>query len=263
MKRWLCGQEVSVRLENYLAQIRENMDNQWLKSNLAKKLKELEVEKLAACLPDLSGHYLLQYSAFNEMVVKSSTLKHHFLASEVPSLNGSSQLQMNYQQLPFRENCLDCVVAHHVLDFNASPHQCLREAARTVVPNGYLVIVGFNPWSAWGWSRLMPRTFMPAGGRHLSRRRVTDWLTLLGFRVEQSQSALFMPPFALRYFPDASKKLDAVLGDMGSPFGGVYILIARKLVAGRTPVRPQWRVLAGRRIPVVAPTTRGARVTNR
>ncbi len=144
------------------------MDNQWRKSNLAKKLIEFEVEKLAACLPDLNGHYLLQYSALNEMVVKSSTLKHHFLASEEPGQNGSSQLQMNYQQLPFRENCLDCVVAHHVL----------REAARTVVPNGYLVIVGFNPWSAWGWSRLMPRTLMPAGGRHLSRRRVI-WMPCL------------------------------------------------------------------------------------
>ena len=239
------------------------MDNQWRKSTLAKRLIGLEVEKLAACLPDLNGHYLLQYSALNEMVVKSSTLKYHFLASDELGGHDSAQVKMNYQQLPFRENCLDCVVAHHVLDFNASPHQCLREAARTVVPNGYLIIVGFNPWSAWGCSRMLPRSLMPAGGRQLSRRRVVDWLTLLGFRLEQSQSALFMPPFSLRYFPNVSTKLDRLLGDMGLPCGGVYILIARKLVAGRTPVRPQWRVLAGRRIPVAAPTTRGARVENR
>ncbi len=239
------------------------MDNQWHKSNLAQKLIEAEVEKLAACMPDLNGHYLLQYSALNEMVVKSSTLKHHFLASNEPAEASVGQLQMNYQQLPFRENCLDCIVAHHVLDFNSSPHQCLREAARAVVPNGYLVIVGFNPWSAWGFSRLLPRTMMPSGGRYLRRRRVVDWLTLLGFRVEQSESTLFLPPFVLRYFPNLSRKLDPLLGDMGWSFGGVYILIARKLVAGRTPVRPQWRVLAGRRIPVAAPSTRGARVTSR
>ncbi len=226
---------------------------------MAQAVINLEAEKLGSCLPDLNGPFLLQYSALNELVLQSSTLEHHFLASE----QLKTQLQMNFQQIPFRDNSLDCVVTHHVLDFNSDPHQCLREAARVVVPNGYLVVVGFNPWSVWGASRLLSHSMLPKGGKHLSRRRVVDWLTLLGFRVEQSESTLYMPPRALCYLPMVSNKMNSLLSYVGAPFGGVYVLVARKLVAGRTPVRPQWRVLGGRRFPVATPSTRGARVAGR
>ncbi len=239
------------------------MNKTWCKSGLAQRFVALETEKLNSCMPDLTGHYLLQYSALNKVVIHSSTLKHSFIAGNEGLDPNNSQLQMNYEQLPFRDNCLDCIVTHHVLDFSSSPHQCLREAARVVVPNGYLAIVGFNPWSAWGISRLLPRTMVASKGKQLSRRRVVDWLTLLGFRVEQIKSALYIPPLILRYFPNFSLRIEALLNDLNLPFGGVYIIIARKLVAGRTPVRPQWRPLAGRRIPVAAPSTRGARVTDR
>ncbi len=232
---------------------------QWRNQSLARAVTQVESEKLANCLPDLNGPFLLQYSALSELVVESSTLEHHFVASE----QFKNQLQMNYQQLPFRDNCLDCVVTHHVLDFNSSPHQCLREAARVVVPNGYLVVVGFNPWSLWGGGRILSHSMLPKGGKHLSRARVIDWLTLLGFRVEHSESTLFMPPRALCYLPAVSSKVNSFLSYIRAPFGGVYVLVARKLVAGRTPVRPQWRVLGGRRFPVVSPSTRGARVVGR
>ena len=231
------------------------MDNNWMKSQFGRSLLDVEINKLAKSLPDLHGHYLLQYSGLNMPVIESTTLRHHFRACNV--LHG--QLQMDYQYLPFRDNSLDCVVTHHVLDYDQNPHQCLREAARVVVPNGYLVVVGFNPWSALGISRMLPKSLIPKGERHLAPRRVVDWLTLLGFRIEQRESAQFLPPFALKYAPKFSIWLDSWLSYLTSPFGGVYILIARKLVAGRTPIRPQWRVLAGRRMPLPVSSARGVR----
>jgi SAM-dependent methyltransferase len=239
------------------------MDKKWCESRVAQRLINIETDKLSRCMPDLTGHYLLQYSAFNEIVVQGSSLKHSFVAVNESCDPSEDQLQMYYQQLPFRDNSLDCIVTHHVLDFSSNPHQCLREAARVVVPNGYMVIVGFNPWSAWGLSRLLPRTLLSSKGRQLSRGRVVDWLTLLGFRVEEVKPILYVPPVILRYFPNLALRIESLLHDMNCPFGGVYIIIARKLVAGRTPVRPQWRPLARHRIPVATPSTRGARVTDR
>ncbi len=231
------------------------MDSKWMEGQFGRSLLNVEIKKLAESLPDLHGHYLLQYSGFNMPIVQSTTLRHHFFACN----DSQGQVLMDYQHLPFRDNSLDCVVTHHVLDYDQNPHQCLREAARVVVPNGYLVVVGFNPLSALGISRMLPRSLIPKGARHLTPRRVVDWLTLLGFRIEQRESAQFLPPFALKYAPALSAKLDSWLSYLTSPFGGVYILIARKLVAGRTPIRPQWRVLAGRRMPVPVSSARGIR----
>lgn len=234
------------------------MERDWPLQIVPRALLKVESDKLDVCLPKLHGHYFLQYSALSVPILRASTLQHGFYVGQEL---GEGQLDMDFQQLPFRDNSLDCVLAHHVLDYDASPHQCLREAARVVVPNGYLVLVGFNPWSALGISRMMPKSILPIKGRYLSRRRVQDWLTLLGFRVEQVESCQFLPPSILKYFPGASVRIDAMLNYMGLPFGGVNILVARKLVAGRTPIRPQWRALAGRAVSVN--TSASTRAVNR
>src|SRR5690606_40394232 len=66
----------------------------------------------------------------------------------------------------------------HGLDFSLSPHALLREAARSVRPGGHLLIVGVNPWSAWGATRLVSRkAFRHA--RCIRPTRVSDWLNLL------------------------------------------------------------------------------------
>jgi len=235
------------------------MLNNWMDSEAGRNLLKIESEKLQSCLPSLLGHYLLQYSAWNKKVVGETSLRHNFFISD----NSSGMAQVDFLQLPFRENSIDCVVMHHILEHSENPHQSLREAARVVVPNGYIVIVGFNPWSLWGVSRYIPKSKGPRSGSYLSQGRVIDWLNLLGFRVEQLEKVQFLPPVASLYSPQTSKKIDTFFNWCGLPGSGVYMLVARKLVAGRTPIRPQWRALTGRRIHVATPTTRGMRVSNR
>lgn len=231
----------------------------WMDSEAGKHLLAVESAKLKACMPDLYGHYLLQYSAWNKHVIKETGLKHNFFVSN--DLSGMAQV--NFLQLPFRDNSMDCVVMHHVLEESVNPHSALREASNVVVPNGYIVLTNFNPWSLWGGSRYAPGSKGPVSGRYISVGRVVDWLNLLGFRVEQIERTQFLPPFIAHRFPRFSSKVDDVINWMGLPFAGVYIVVARKLVAGRTPIRPQWKALGGRRLPVATPTTRGMRVSNR
>ncbi len=221
-------------------------------NKLVEILLQVESAKLNEVIPDLHGHFLLQYSAFNQKIIPKTGLKHHFWVGD----KGCAEADVNYEQLPFRESAIDCVLAHHILDYAHSPHQCLREAARIVVPNGYILIVGFNPWSSWGMSRLFTKGLAPSGGHQISRRRVADWLALLGFRLEQITATQFLPPFMLRYFPRLSHEVDRFLNCIGVPWGGVYVIIARKLVAGRTPIRQQWASLLGQTAPLSAPSAR-------
>jgi SAM-dependent methyltransferase len=233
--------------------------NKWIETKAGRSLLQAERLRLEESLPDLYGHYLLQYSAWDKKVVENTTLKHDFFVTR----NARSGAKVDFLQQPFRENSMDCVLAHHVLDQCDNPHQALREAARVVVPNGYLIVVGFNPWSLWGVSRFIPKSKSPEGRRYISKRRVTDWLNLLGFRVEQVEQTQFLPPLIVEYAPNLSKKVDSLASEYGVPGGGVYVMVARKLVAGRTPIRPQWRALTGGRLPIATPSTRGMRVSDR
>ena len=48
------------------------------------------------------------------------------------------------RQLPFAANSIDLVVMPHVLEFYDDPHQILREVERILIPEGQIVLTGFN-----------------------------------------------------------------------------------------------------------------------
>ena len=49
-----------------------------------------------------------------------------------------------YEELPFATHSIDLVVMPHILEFTEDPHQVLREVERVLVPEGHVVITGFN-----------------------------------------------------------------------------------------------------------------------
>ncbi len=239
------------------------MPESWIKSQTGQALLASERKLITQLLPELHGYYLLQYSGLGEKLLDHTSLDHDFYVSQSQT-NQTSSAQIDYCHLPFRENTLDAVVLHHVLDFTQNPHQCLREAARVVVPNGYLVVVGFNPWSMCGVRRRLARDHKgPWRGYHITMNRLKDWMALLGFRDEKHGYGEFFFPLHLSALHGAMQAVDGVLSKTGLPFGGVYVLIARKLVAGMTPIRPKWRPLPARGLSIATPTTRGVRVTHR
>ena len=66
--------------------------------------------------------------------------------------------------LPICSDSTDLFVLPHTLDFTEKPHEILREVERCLVPEGYMVIVGFNPYSFYGLWRLF-----------LSRKKLAPW----------------------------------------------------------------------------------------
>ena len=134
----------------------------------------------------------------------------------------------------------------HTLELARDPHQTLREVERVLVPEGRVVIVGFNPASLWGLrQRARPPAarrwacgrrsalFLPARGEFIGYRRLRDWLRLLSFEVEAGP---------LRLLPAAGGVASAGwqrfawmdrAGDRWWPvFGAVYFVVAVKRVRG-------------------------------
>ena len=140
----------------------------------------------------------------------------------------------NAEHLPFGSSSVDIMVLSHVLEFSDHPHDVLREASQCIVSGGVLAISGFNPRSLFGAAKYTNRfagTFI--GEAHLySVIRVRDWLALLGFEVFAGEYVFFRPPFVQGRRLNQLRSLEVAGARWWPGFGAIYILVARKRVAG-------------------------------
>src|SRR3989304_6194451 len=73
----------------------------------------------------------------------------------------------------------------HILEFSPHAHRILREAERVLMPEGSIVISGFNPLSLWGAKRAMMHrsSDYPWCGRVIGLLRVEGRVGPAGFGV--------------------------------------------------------------------------------
>lgn len=218
----------------------------WFNTDLGQRLLDAEEAVLQQILPHLFGYHLVQISGVSEeRLCASSRVMHRCLLSRVgvvEPLRTFSQIYAEIETLPLTQNCIDIVVLPHVLEFEEHPHTILREVERVLVPEGYLIIIGFNLLSLWGvWHYLPTRQrTVPWCGHFLSLLRLKDWLALLGFTLEEQHTFFFLPPVNNRRVLKYSYFLEKIGTYLAWNFGAVYIVVAKKQVAPLTPLRPVW-----------------------
>ncbi len=166
-----------------------------------------------------------------------------------PQERPGAELACDAAALPFAPASLDLVSMPHTLERSQDPRTALREAERVLVPEGRIVICGFNPTSLWGMRQRRalllqrlggaPRPWIPDVGDFVGYLRLRDWLTLLGFEVESSRFGCYRPAVRGQGALDRMAWMDAV-GDRWWPiFGSVYFLVAIKRVHGVRPLQRQ------------------------
>ncbi|MDP2227132.1 MAG: methyltransferase domain-containing protein [Moraxellaceae bacterium] len=237
---------------------------QWFATDLGSYLLAEEDALLTQVLPDLFGYHALQIGqVVPRNLLISSRIRHCCIVdAALPVVEGLSPLRAEPEHLPFANNSLDLVLIHHGLDGAASPHALLREASRVLIPEGHLLILGFNPWSLWGVWRLfrLPWGDLPWLRRPLSPQRLADWLTLLDFEVVGLESAGFAPPLT----HDTIRRRFAWLETLGRRYwsqrGASYALLARKRLSCITPIEPRLRRRFASPAPVLVTEARSRRV---
>jgi SAM-dependent methyltransferase len=154
------------------------------------------------------------------------------------------------EQLPFDTASLDLLVLPHTLETACDQHMVLREAQRVLVPEGRLVIIGFNPWSLWGLRNRVPGlgAWLPQGGDGpLSPARLKDWLKLLSFEIDRGHFGCYAPPLRTEPWLERFSFMDKA-GDRWWPiFGATYMVSAVKRVAGMRLITPVWKRKSQRR----------------
>ena len=148
----------------------------WFDSPLGQELRETEGKHLDAVLSNLFGYHLLQVGRLGHGDLLGTSRVSHAVVMDPATGCGASE-DDDYRLLglphglPIASTSLDVVVLPHVLEFSDTPHDVLREAERTLIPEGHIVLSGFNPWSMWFLARLLLgwRGRVPWCGRFLSR----------------------------------------------------------------------------------------------
>jgi SAM-dependent methyltransferase len=236
--------------------------NQWFWQLPGRYLQEQEMAQLELLLPELFGYYLLQcgMTASSDQIAQASKMRSHLILNGSRQfMDGALSIQADPMHIPVATDSIDAVLLFHTLDFAADPHQVLREVERVLIPEGRLLIMGFNPWSLWGVWRLFGRRRgrVPWCGQFISQRRLHDWLSLLGFELEQAVPLMFRPPLQNATVMGKLEFMEQ-LGERFWPFlAGAYLIQAVRRVSTLTPIRTGWRertkVFGGQ---VVEPTTR-------
>jgi SAM-dependent methyltransferase len=224
-------------------------------------LQQQEREAIERVLPTLFGYYALQIGCFADGVkpLQGWRIGHRFQLDCHHSADEMSALVTDSRQLPIKTESVDAVLLPHTLDFSNDPHQLLREAARVLISDGHLVVVGFNSWSLWGaWRHLVKRGGgFPWSGHFLSVHRLHDWLALLGFEIESCEMVMFRPPLRSEILMQQLSWLESFGQRFWPLLGGSYIIKAVKRDCLIRPIRQRWRPSAqGLAGCVVKPTTR-------
>ena len=249
----------------------------WLQAPAGRYLLEWEQRHLDPVVVDLFGFHALQLGLPELDALRANRMPHRWVATEEAASAGAGEqadlprvavaLHCNFDALPFDSQSLDLVVLPHALELARDPHLALREVERVLVPEGRVVIVGFNPASLWGvrqrlgrlrrrfWRRPKQGLFLPNAGEFIGYRRLRDWLRLLSFEVEAGRFGCYLPPLRSDKWLSRFHWMERT-GDRWWPvFGAVYFIVAVKRVRGMRLVglvRDQRQVAGATPAPVTA-----------
>ena len=211
----------------------------WLETPRGQYLLAWEQRKFDLIVADIFGYNAVQIGLPQQDFLRGNRMPYKLRCCAVSPCDVSC----DPEELPFATQSLDLVVLPHVLEFATHPHRILREVERVLVPEGSVVVAGFNPLSLWGLRRSFAGNLgaVPWQGQYLSVPRLKDWLTLLGFETHAGSFGCYAPPVSSEAWLRRWSFMDAAGDRWWSFAGGTYILQAVKRVRGMRIIKPDWR----------------------
>ncbi|AZY50289.1 class I SAM-dependent methyltransferase [Bordetella avium] len=155
-----------------------------------------------------------------------------------------ARVQAQPELLPFESQSVDLLVLPHMLECAEAPHEVLREVERVLVPEGRVVISGFNPWSLWGVRNALPgmEAWLPVPLKsQVSLPRLRDWLKLLSFEVDRGHYGCFIPACRNESWIKRWHFMEGLGKRWWRVGGAVYVVSAVKRVSGMRLIGPAWK----------------------
>jgi len=200
---------------------------EWLQTPQGRYLLDWEQDGLDRLVADIFGYHAVQLGLSGFDLLRANRMPRRIDCGPQ-----GRDLRCSEYELPFATGSLDLVLLPHVLEFSAHPHRVLREVERVLVPEGSVVISGFNPLSLWGLRRLIARrgAEAPWSGHYRSAMRIRDWLNLLGFEIQESRFGCYAPPLRTPQWLERWGCLDRAGSRWWPVLGAGYLLHGVKRV---------------------------------
>lgn len=220
---------------------------QWLATPAGQYIQRWEQDKIGRLVSNVFGYHAIQIGLPGWNLLEGNRIPHracsHSWSDDTQPPEGIA-LYAEPECLPFDSQSIDLLILPHVLEASNSPHQVLREAERVLVPEGRVVISGFNPISLWGLHDRLPglEPVSPVPVHmQVSLPRLKDWFKLLSFELDRGNFGCYAPPCLSQAWLARWAFLEAA-GDRWWPVcGAVYVVSAVKRVAGMRLIKPGWK----------------------
>ena len=212
--------------------------DEWLQTPQGKYILEWEQERFDLMVADIFGFNAVQIGLPQYDCLRANRMPLRF----VYDVSMPAGVLGDPHHLPLAGNSVDLVVLPHVLEFAGDPHQVLREVERVLVPEGQVLISGFNPFSLWGIRRRLAGRDAPFPwrGQYFSVRRLKDLLKLLSFETQAGCFGRYAPAVSQEKWLMRWRFLE-LAGERWWPiFGSVYLLQGIKRQHGLRLLTPAW-----------------------
>lgn len=221
---------------------------EWLQTAPGQYVLSWEQARIDEEVADAFGYHALQLGMPMLDALRNNRIAYRWLMHETPCLQASALC--DFAALPFGSGTLDLLVLPHTLELSSDPHATLREAERVLVPEGRLVLTGFNPASLWGlaqrrghlYQRMgFGQLYLPRAGEFLAWRRLRDWLHLLNFEVETLRFGAYRMAVSQPSWFERLAWMESAGGRWWPIFGAIYCVSAVKRVRGMRLMEPAWK----------------------
>ncbi len=217
----------------------------WLATPQGHYVLDWELAQFDSAVEDVFGFRAVQIGLPGVDFLRQNRIPYRFSLA----LEQGARLAADPMQMPLASQSVDLVALPHALESHANPHEVLREAERVLVPEGQLVISGFNPASLWRLRQLFfwEKGEPPWDAKFIGLLRLRDWLRVLGFELNGGKFGCYAPAFRDTIWLERFAFMEKAGARWWPIAGAAYVVRAVKRVHGMRVVTPAWRRERARR----------------
>jgi SAM-dependent methyltransferase len=215
----------------------------WFSTPQGAYVLDWELAQFDSAVEDVFGFRAVQVGLPEVDFLRQNRIPYRFSLALEPG----AALAADPLQLPLASQSVDLVALPHVLEGHHNPHDVLRETERVLMPEGQVIISGFNTASLWRVGQLFGKKEPPWDAKFISLLRLRDWLRVLGFELNGGKFGCYAPPFADKRWLERFAFMEKAGARWWPIAGGIYVVRAVKRVHGMRIVTPAWRKERARR----------------
>lgn len=174
------------------------------------------------------GYYSLQFGLKDINLLQGNKISNHYVIS--------NDILADFENLPIASSSIDLIVCAHILDFNDNYENILEECHRVLVPNGKLLISGFNKTSLF--TLFGKKQDILKDANIISLSTLKEYLSSLQFNIKAGSFFCYAPPIDNNATLSRMSWVEKIGNRWFPTLSSNYFLVVEKKVVSPTIITP-------------------------